>query len=92
MVYNIICNDWDASNWGNTKRKLETRAKEHKCAFNKPLYVEHWDNWFLKLVQYYLNEYIFKNHLKLKTHWAHYFNGFFFVKCDASFEDTKNFA
>jgi hypothetical protein len=29
----------------------------------KPVYVEHVDNWFLKLVLYYLNEYIFKNHL-----------------------------
>jgi hypothetical protein len=29
----------------------------------KPLYLEHVDNWFLKLVLYYLNEYIFKNHL-----------------------------
>jgi hypothetical protein len=29
----------------------------------KPLYLEHVDNWFLKLVLYYFNEYIFKNHL-----------------------------
>jgi hypothetical protein len=29
----------------------------------KPLYLEHVDNWFLKLVLYYFNKYIFKNHL-----------------------------
>ncbi len=29
----------------------------------KPLHLEHVDNWFLKLVLYYLNKYIFKNHL-----------------------------
>jgi hypothetical protein len=29
----------------------------------KPVYLEHVDNWFLKLVLYYLNKYIFKNHL-----------------------------
>jgi hypothetical protein len=34
----------------------------------KPLYVEHIDNWFLKLVLYYLNKYIFKNHLSTYLH------------------------
>jgi hypothetical protein len=29
----------------------------------KPVYVEHVDDWFLKLVLYYLNRYIFKTHL-----------------------------
>ncbi len=29
----------------------------------KPLYIQHVDNWFLKLVLYNLNEYIFKNYL-----------------------------
>jgi hypothetical protein len=29
----------------------------------KPVYLEHVDNWFLKLVLCYLNKYIFKNHL-----------------------------
>jgi hypothetical protein len=29
----------------------------------KPVYLEHVDNWFLKLVLYYLNKYILKNHL-----------------------------
>jgi hypothetical protein len=29
----------------------------------KPVYLEHVDNWFLKLVLYYFNKYIFKNHL-----------------------------
>ncbi len=29
----------------------------------KPVYLKHVDNWFLKLVLYYFNKYIFKNHL-----------------------------
>ncbi len=29
----------------------------------KPVYVEHVDNWFLKLDLYYFNEYVFKKHL-----------------------------
>ncbi len=29
----------------------------------KPVYLEHVDNWFLKLILYYFNEYIFKNPL-----------------------------
>ncbi len=29
----------------------------------KLVYLEHVDNWFLKLVLYYFNKYIFKNHL-----------------------------
>jgi hypothetical protein len=29
----------------------------------KPLYVEYVDNWFLKLVLFYFNKYVFKNHL-----------------------------
>jgi hypothetical protein len=29
----------------------------------KPVYLEHVDNWFLKLVLCNLNKYIFKNHL-----------------------------
>jgi hypothetical protein len=36
--------------------------EKFKCTA-KPLYVEHVDNWFLKLVIYYLNKYIFKNQL-----------------------------
>jgi hypothetical protein len=31
--------------------------------FTKPLYLEHVDNRFLKLILYYFNKYIFKNHL-----------------------------
>jgi hypothetical protein len=29
----------------------------------KPVYLEHVDNWFLNLVLYYLNKYIFKDQL-----------------------------
>jgi hypothetical protein len=29
----------------------------------KPVYLERVDDWFLKLVLYYFNKYIFKNHL-----------------------------
>ncbi len=29
----------------------------------KPLYLDREDNSFLKLILYYLNEYVFKNHL-----------------------------
>ncbi len=36
LVYNISCYDCDANYWGNTKRKLEIRVKEHKSALNKP--------------------------------------------------------
>jgi hypothetical protein len=36
LVYNIGCNDCDANYSGNTKRKLETRVKEHKSALYKP--------------------------------------------------------
>ncbi len=42
----------------------ELRQRENTV---KPVYVEHVvedvDNWFLKLVLYNLNEYIYKNHL-----------------------------
>ncbi len=31
----------------------------------KPVYVEHIDNWFLKLDLYYSNEYVLKNHLSI---------------------------
>jgi hypothetical protein len=29
----------------------------------KAVYLKHVDNWFLKLDRYYLNKYVFKNHL-----------------------------
>jgi hypothetical protein len=35
----------------------------------KPLYLKHVDNWFLKLVLCYLNEYIFKNQLSTCSRW-----------------------
>jgi hypothetical protein len=35
LVYNISYNDCDANYWGNTKRKLEIRVKEHKITLNK---------------------------------------------------------
>jgi hypothetical protein len=33
----------------------------------KPVYLEHVDNWFLKLFLYYFNEYIFKNQLSTRS-------------------------
>jgi hypothetical protein len=32
----------------------------------KPVYLEYVDNWFLKLVLYYFNKYIFKNQLSTR--------------------------
>jgi hypothetical protein len=36
LVYYISCNDCDANYSGNTKRKLETRVKEHESVLYKP--------------------------------------------------------
>jgi hypothetical protein len=36
-------------------------AISKKIITTKPLYLERVDNWFLKLVLYYFNKYIFKN-------------------------------
>jgi hypothetical protein len=50
--------------------KLIFTPNEHKNLIKnsikttvKPLYAEHVDNWFLKLILYYFNRYIFKNQL-----------------------------
>jgi hypothetical protein len=39
------------------------KSPEQKSFTVKPVYVEHVDNWFLKLDLYYLNEYVFKKQL-----------------------------
>ncbi len=39
------------------------KSPEQKSFTVKAVYVEHVDNWFLKLDLYYLNEYVFKKQL-----------------------------
>jgi hypothetical protein len=56
---NTIC----YSNYSGVELKIWFVRVKISCDTVKPLYVKHVNNWFLKLVLYYLNKYIFKNHL-----------------------------
>jgi hypothetical protein len=45
------------------ERQLCNLCKRNITYTLKPVYVKHVDKWFLKLVLYYFNKNIFKNHL-----------------------------
>jgi hypothetical protein len=54
----VIIHDIHSINETNTQQV----RNDLSCTV-KPVYLEHVDNWFLKLVLYYFNKYIFKNYL-----------------------------